>query len=85
MRGEREGMGGNWLIFLFAKNALVPVGLSNRNQWMPKSPGKKPSVLGRGHWFRFAGTGWKTGTYGRFQPVLKAGFPVVKVDADCTI
>ena len=45
MRGEREGMGGNGLIFLFAENALVPVGLSNRYQWMPKAPGEKPGVL----------------------------------------
>ena len=57
---------------------MVPVGLSNRYQWMSKVPGEKPSVLERGHWSRYAGTGWKTGTYGRFQPVLKAGFPVVK-------
>ena len=44
---------------------------------MPKASGEKTGVLERGHWSRFAGTGWKTGTYGRFQPVLKAGFPVV--------
>ena len=56
---------------------LVPVGLSNRYQWMSKAPGEKPGVLERGYWSRYAGTGWKTGTYGRFQPVLKAGFPVV--------
>ena len=78
MRGEREGWEGTGLFFLFAKNDLVPVGLSNRYQWMSKVPGEKPSVLERGHWSRYAGTGWKTGTYGRFQPVLKAGFPVVK-------
>ena len=70
-------MGGNQLIFLFTKNALVPVGFSNRCQWMSKAPGEKPGVLERGHWSRYAGTGWKTVTYGRFQPVLKAGFPVV--------
>ncbi|KAG2556994.1 hypothetical protein PVAP13_8NG156703 [Panicum virgatum] len=33
------------LFFLFAKNALVPVRLSNRYQWMPKAPGEKPGVL----------------------------------------
>ena len=44
---------------------------------MPKAPGEKPGVLERGHWSRYAGTGWKTVTYGRFQPVLKAGFPEV--------
>ena len=33
------------LFFLFAKNALVPVGLSNRYQWMPKATGEKPGVL----------------------------------------
>ena len=44
---------------------------------MPKALGEKSGALERGHWSRFAGTGWKTGTYGRFQPVLKAGFPVV--------
>ena len=54
--------------------SVVPVGLSNWYQWIPKAPGEKPGILGRGHWSRFAGTGWKTGTYGRFQPVLKAGF-----------
>ena len=32
VRGTREGMGGNGLIFLFTKNTLVPVGLSNRYQ-----------------------------------------------------
>ena len=25
--------------------SLVPVGLSNRYQWMPKAPGEKPGVL----------------------------------------
>ena len=57
--------------------SLVPIGLFNRYQWMSKAPGEKPGVLERGHWSRYAGTGWKTVTYGRFQPVLKAGFPVV--------
>ena len=75
-----------------AMNSLVPVGKTNRYQrgcqlasawqtnryqWMSKAPGEKPGVLERGHWSRYAGTGWKTVTYGRFQPVLKAGFPVV--------
>jgi len=41
--------------------SLVPVGLSNRYQWKPKAPLEKPGVLRRGHWSRFAGTGWKTG------------------------
>ena len=44
---------------------------------MTKVMGEKPGVLGRGYWFRFTDTGWKTGPYKRFQPVLKAGFPVV--------
>ena len=39
----------------------TPVGLSNRYQWKPKAPVEKPGVLRRGHWSRFAGTGWKTG------------------------
>jgi len=41
--------------------SLVPVGLSNQYQWKPKAPVEKPGVLRRGHWSRFAGTGWKTG------------------------
>ena len=79
MRGERErGWEGTGLFFLFAKNTLVPVGLSNRCQWMSKASGEKPGVLERGHWSRYAGTGWKTGTYGLLQPVLKTRFPVVR-------
>ena len=58
---ERErGWEGTGLFFLFAKNTLVPVGLSNRYQWMPKAPGEKPGVLDRGQWSRFGGTGCKT-------------------------
>ena len=44
---------------------------------MLKVPGENPGVLGRDHWSQFAGIGWKTVTYGCFQPVLKVGFPVV--------
>jgi len=29
--------------------SLVPVGLSNRYQWMSKAPGEKPGVLDRDH------------------------------------
>ena len=44
-RGTR-GDGREWACFLlFAKNDLVPVGLSNRYQWMPKASGEKPGVL----------------------------------------
>ena len=56
---------------------VVPVGLSNRYQWMLKAPGEKPGVLDRGQWSRLAGTGCKTGTYGRFRPVLMGCFLVV--------
>ena len=33
-------------LFFFAKNTLVPVGISNQYQWMPKAPGEKSGVLG---------------------------------------
>ena len=57
--------------------SVVPVGISNRYQWMPKASGEKPDVLDRGQWSRLAGTGCKTGTYGRFRPVLMGCFLVV--------
>ena len=44
-RGTRGDGRERAYFFLFAKNALVPVGLSNRYQWMPKAPGEKPGVL----------------------------------------
>jgi len=58
--------------------SLVPAGLSNRYQWKPKAPVEKPGVLRRGHWSRLRGTGWKTGSFGPSQPVLKACFLVVR-------
>ena len=57
--------------------SLVPAGLSNRYQWKPKAPVKKPGVLRRGHWSRLRGTGWETGAFGPFQPVPNARFLVV--------
>ena len=39
LRARAPAAGCLLLFFLFAKNALVPVGLSNRYQWMPKAPG----------------------------------------------
>ena len=78
MRGEREwGWEGTSLFFLFAKNALVLVGLSNRYQRKPKAPVEKPGVLRRDHWSRLRGTGWETGAFGPSQPVPKARFLVV--------
>ena len=59
--------------------SLVPVGVSNRYQWKPKAPVEKPGVLRRGHWPRLRGTGWKTGSFGPSQPVLKACFLVVGI------
>ena len=41
--------------------SLVPIGLSNRYQWMSKAPGEKPGVLDRDQWSRFGGTGCKIG------------------------
>jgi len=34
------------LFFLFAKNTLVPVGIYNQYQLIPKAPGEKSGVLG---------------------------------------
>jgi len=42
---DARGWEGTSLFFLFAENDLVPVGLSNRYQWMPKAPGEKSGVL----------------------------------------
>ena len=56
---------------------LVPAGISNRYQWKPKAPVKKPGVLSRGQWSRLRGTGWETGAFGLSQPVPKARFLVV--------
>jgi len=73
----RAPAAGCLLIFLFGKNALVPVGLFNRYQWVPKTPVEKPGVLRRVHWSRLRGTGWETGAFGLSQPVLKTCFLVV--------
>ena len=54
-RGERERM------LEMAVAILVPVGLSNRYQWMSKAPGEKPGVLDRDQWSQFGGTDCKTG------------------------
>ena len=58
-------------------DSLVPVGLSNQYQWIPKAPGENPGVLDWGQWSRFRGTGYKIGAYAPLQPVLKACFLVV--------
>jgi len=49
---------------------------------MFKAPDEKPGVLDRGQWSRLAGTGCKTGTYGRFRPVLMGCFLVVELHSD---
>ena len=41
-RGTRGDGRERAYFLLLAKNALVPVGLSNRYQWMPKAPVKNP-------------------------------------------
>ena len=45
LRARAPAAGCLLLFFLFAKNALVPVDVFNRYQWMSKAPGEKPGVL----------------------------------------
>ena len=68
--------------YVSVEASLVPAGISNRYQWKPKAPVKKPDVLSRGQWSRLQGTDWETGAFGLSQPVPKTRFLVVDPGVD---
>jgi len=77
MAGERERVNGNRK----GKGCERMGGAAFGTGWMFKVPGDLPGDKSKHYWYHFAGTGWRTGTEARFQPVLKALSLVVYAEA----